>query len=88
MAYHYGTRFSHLEAYNLCSVGKCWPEFCRHPEDPNYALDFSELNTTTGGSERPQQFENWVDENRQVVARAAAEGLEIAWEEIEKLRRN
>jgi hypothetical protein len=82
-AYYFGTRFAHSEAYFLCAVGKTWPDFALHPENKGYVLAFSSMNSTTGKTNTHNEFEEYVDENRQEISRKASDSLEINWEEIE-----
>ena len=80
-----GTHFSHIEAYMLCAVGRTWPEFVFHPENRNYVLNFDNLNSTTDKTDRHEDFRTYVVRNKEEISRAAAEALDIAWNEIEGL---
>ncbi len=82
--YAYHSRFSHAEAYSLCSISAIWPEFCFHPMGKDRILNFEYLNTTRNKGSLPQRFEAWVRENRLMICQGVAQALAIHWSEIEK----
>jgi hypothetical protein len=82
-SYYFGTRFLHSEAYFLCAVGKTWPDFALHPDNAEYVLSFSSMNSTSGSINAHNEFEEWVDGNRQEISKKASDSLEINWDEIE-----
>lgn len=88
-AYYFGSGFNHREAYDLCAVGLTWPEFCYHPTNKGYVLKYSQVNSldsTVNETNLHEKFENFVENNRQNIAKKAAENLSLSWEEIEKAK--
>lgn len=89
--YYFGTRFSHLEAYRLCSVGKIWPEFMQHPTNKQYCLEFKSIyddfSTNLQVVDLYNQFETWftTDTNRKMVTQKAIEALGLSVDEIKKI---
>ncbi|MEP7167460.1 MAG: hypothetical protein ABI758_05775 [Candidatus Woesebacteria bacterium] len=84
--YYFGTRFNHDEAYDLCAVGLSWPDFCYHSTNKYFILAYSKLNSTdsdTNLTDLHKRFETYVDTNRKMIAKKAAESLSLSWEEIE-----
>jgi hypothetical protein len=80
-AYYFGTSFRHEEAYPLCAVGQTWPDDMRHPKNETYVMSFDKFNSAEELQLR-QDFQTYVEQNRQLVALRAAEALGIDWQEI------
>ena len=72
VAYEFGTRFLHSEAYRLCCVSKIWPEFCYDTSRIDFVLRFEDLNSIENLSLR-EEFVEWFDENRGEVTSYAAQ---------------
>lgn len=83
--YHFGSRFSHIEAYWLCGAAQFWPDFCYHSDHDNYLAGIEIVSSFKNTGDLPKGFESWVNKNRREITKKAAQNLGIQWEEIEQL---
>ncbi len=84
-AYDKGNRFFHNEAYDICAIGKTWPDFCKHPQDENLVLRSQIVNNIGEKMYLRERFEKFVESNRAVIVGNANSALSSKLNEKERV---